>query len=401
MKILVILLLSITYSIPLTGCTSSTAGTAQTDTESSSQTSKYSSVQLSKLSSNAIEQYSSNITAKPTDVDQSVLNARFSDHVTSCTIPVEAQEESIDSPNRVVGDGTPESCSADAFIKAVSLGGVIVFDCGSEAHTIELTEPAKVVNDASPEVIIDGGGLITLSGSGTSRILYMNTCDPEQVWTTAHCQNQDHPQLTVQNLTFINGNARNESEYDGGGAIWVRGGRFKVVNSQFFNNTAQELGPDVGGGAIRVFSQFENKPVYVVNSLFGGADSLANYASNGGALSSIGVSWTIINSFFSHNYVTGNGGNPAQEGTPGGGSGGAIYNDGQTMTLTLCGSEITNNSVIAFGSGIFFVSNDHSGNIVLENSHLHNNTGGSWYAHPGISMHSDTPVDIVNSMLSD
>ncbi|MGL1900753.1 MAG: hypothetical protein OCC49_01365 [Fibrobacterales bacterium] len=376
MKLLVSLLLSITYGIALTGCTSSTASDDQKEPPST-------------------------IIINPIDAYQKTLNDRFSEQVTTCTIPEEAQEEPIDSPDRVVGEGTPESCTAEAFIEAVSQGGVIVFDCGSAPHTIELTEPAKVVNDASPEVIIDGGELITLSGSGTSRILYMNTCDPNQVWTTAHCQNQDHPRLTVQNLAFINGNARNENEYDGGGAIWVRGGRLKVVNSQFFNNTAQQLGPDVGGGAIRVLSQFEDKPVYVVNSLFGGADSLGNYASNGGALSSIGVSWTIINSFFSHNYGTGNGGNPAQEGTPGGGSGGAIYNDGQTMTLTLCGSEITNNNVIAFGSGIFFVSNDHSGNIVLENSHVHNNTGGSWYTYPGISMHSDTPVDILNSLLSD
>ena len=31
---------------------------------------------------------------------------------------------------------------------------------------------------------------------------------------------------------------------------------------------------------------------------------------------------------FSHNRAIGEGGNPAEEGTPGGGSGGAIYNDG-------------------------------------------------------------------------
>jgi hypothetical protein len=40
------------------------------------------------------------------------------------------------------------------------------------------------------------------------------------VWTTSHCQNQDHPQLTVQNLTFINGNSKGEEVYDGGGAIF-------------------------------------------------------------------------------------------------------------------------------------------------------------------------------------
>ena len=50
-----------------------------------------------------------------------------------------------------------------------------------------------------------------MSGGGQMRILYMNTCDHEQVWTTPHCQNQDHPQLTVQNLTFVDGNSKGET----------------------------------------------------------------------------------------------------------------------------------------------------------------------------------------------
>jgi hypothetical protein len=62
-------------------------------------------------------------------------------------------------------------------------------------------------------------------------------------------------------------------------------------------------------------------------------EGYGNTGSNGGAISSIGVSWTLINCLFSHNKAIGNGGNPAQEGAPGGGSGGAIYNDGNTMTL--------------------------------------------------------------------
>lgn len=76
------------------------------------------------------------------------------------------------------------------------------------------------------------------------------------------------------------------------------------------------------GGAIRVFDQYNDLPVYIVNSTFGGAEGYSNQGSNGGALSSITVSWTIINSLFTHNKAIGNGGNPAQAGTPGGGSGG-------------------------------------------------------------------------------
>lgn len=317
----------------------------------------------------------------------------------SCLLPSAAEAVDISSPDQVVGDGTAASCTAEAFIAAVAKGGVIVFACGPEPVTIALTEPAKVYNNADSVVVIDGGGLVSLSGSGVSRILYMNTCDEALHWTTPHCDNQDHPRLTVQNITFINGNSRNEPSEDlGGGAIFAQGGRLKIVNARFFNNYAAARGPDVGGGAVRAFMQYNNLPVYVVNSTFGGEAGLGNSASNGGALSSIGVSWTIVNSVFSYNEATGNGGNPAQSGTPGGGSGGAIYNDGNTMALDICGSLIEHNNVNAYGGAIFFVSNDHSGSIHIENTRIANNPGGSWYpVYPGISMHDDTPISVVNS----
>jgi len=318
-----------------------------------------------------------------------------------CAIPTDAQLEDVSSPTAVIGTGTPDSCTADAFIAAVAAGGIITFNCGPDPATITLTKPAKVFNDKGPKIVIDGGGKVILSGGGTTRILYMNTCDQDQVWTTDHCQNQDTPQLTVQNLTFANANSKNETTYDGGGAIWVRGGRFKVINSRFMNNVCADSGPDVGGGGIRVFSQFNNLPVYVVNSTFGGSDGVGNVGSNGGGISSIGVSWTILNSLFSYNRSIGNGGNPATSGTPGGGSGGAIYNDGNTMTLSLCGTRIEYNQVVAFGSAIFFVTNDHTGNIVIDSSTITNNVGGSWYPqYPQISEFGDTPTTVTNSTVN-
>lgn len=320
---------------------------------------------------------------------------------TGCAIPAEAGLEDTQNPDHVVGDGTPESCTGDAFIDAVAQGGVITFNCGAQPTIITLDRPAKVFNDASDDIVIDGGGLVTLSGGGATRILYMNTCDEAQHWTTDHCQDQETPRLTVQNLTFIDANSKNETEFDGGGAIWVRGGRFKVVNSRFFNNVCADEGPDVGGGAIRVFSQFDMQPVYVVNSTFGGADGLGNRGANGGAISSIGVNWTILNSVFSYNAALGEGGNPAEAGTVGGGSGGAIYNDGQTLTLSVCGTTIENNTVNAYGSAIFFVSNNHDGTLRISNSTIRNNTGGGWNVLPGISMHDDTEQIIENSTIED
>ena len=315
-------------------------------------------------------------------------------------VPSEADLEDVSNPDHIIGNGTPESCDAESFIEAVAQGGTTVFDCGPDPITLTLPRPAKVFNDANPDIVIDGGGLVSLSGGGRTRILYMNTCDADQVWTTPHCQNQDHPRLTVQNITFANGNSTGEMEYDGGGAIWVRGGRFKAVNCRFFNNVCSDTGPDVGGAAVRVFSQYEGFPVYIVNCTFGGAPGYGNVGSNGGAISSIGVSWTIINSLFSYNSAIGYGANPADSGTPGGGSGGAIYNDGNTMTLTVLGTLIEYNEVNEHGSAIFFVSNDHTGNIVIDNSVITNNSGGSWYpVFDGISMHSDTPITVTDSII--
>lgn len=314
------------------------------------------------------------------------------------TVPTEARAEDVSSPDHVVGTGTPESCTAEAFIAAVALGGKITFDGGTKPFTIVLTRPAKVYN-AKPNLVIDGGGLVTLSGGGTTRILYMNTCDSVQGWTTDHCQNQDTPTLTVQNLTFIDGNSTNDTAYDGGGAIWVRGGRFKIVNCRFLANVCASTGPDVGGAAVRVFSQYQNLPVYVVNSTFGGSSTYANVGSNGGGISSIGVNWAIYNCLFSYNRAVGTGGNPAASGTLGGGSGGAIYMDGNSLTLSIYGTLIENNQVNAYGSAIFFICNDRIGTLHIEDSTIRNNLGGSWYTLPGISMHSETVQEIVNSTL--
>jgi len=317
-----------------------------------------------------------------------------------CTIPAEAQAEDTSTPDRVVGTGTPESCTGDAFVVAVAKGGVITFNCGPDPVLIKLDRTAKIFNDTGPKIVIDGGNKVTLSGSGNVRILYQNTCDQDQVWTTPMCQNQDHPALTVQNLTFVDGNASG-LEPDGGGAIFVRGGRFKVVNSRFFHNVCDDVGPDVGGGAIRVLSQYDGLPVYVVNSTFGGSDALGNACSNGASLSSIGVSYSVLNSAFSFERAIGNGANPAKPGTPGGGNGGAIYNDGNTFHLSLCGTSITDSTANEGGGAIFFVSNDLTGTLTIDESVLQRNKslGFETNGYPGIFVLAKGDPQVTNSII--
>jgi hypothetical protein len=318
----------------------------------------------------------------------------------TCQVPAEAGLASVANPRTVVGDGTPASCTGDAVIAAVAGGGVITFDCGPDSIVIPLASPAKIFNDTGPEIVIDGGGKVTLSGRGQNRILYMNTCDEDQVWTTSHCNDQDHPRLTIQNLAFVDGSSKSETEYDGGGAIWARGGRLKLVNTRFFNNACADTGPDVGGAGVRAFDQSQDLPIFVTSSTFGGATGYGNTCSNGGGLSSIGVSWSIYNSLFTHNRAIGRGGNPAEPGQPGGGSGGAIYNDGNEMTLSLCGTAIRDNEVVQHGSAIFFVTNNHTGDVRIDRSVITNNIGGSWYTqYPMISAHDDTPIAVTDSTI--
>jgi hypothetical protein len=317
-------------------------------------------------------------------------------------LPAEAALVDTSRPDVVIGNGTPAGCTSAAVVAAVAHGGIITFDCGPNPITILMTATAKVVN-TSALVVLDGGGRVTLSGGDQRRILYMNTCDQAQVWTTSHCQNQDQPQLTIQRMHFTHGNSTGDmTEGGGGGAVFVRGGRVKVLDSFFTANRCDATGPDLGGAALRVLSQFEGLPVVVANSTFGGSAALGNVCSNGAGLSSIGVSWQVVNSVFSHNQAIGNGANPARGGTPGGGSGGAIYLDGNRFTLDLAGCLVHDNVANEGGGAIFFVSNDRSGELRITSSTLTHNPslGFGTPGYPGIFYLGSGPPQVSGSTIT-
>ncbi len=296
-------------------------------------------------------------------------------------VPSAGRAVSTAHPAHVVGQGTAASCTSSAVVKAVAEGGVITFSCGPKPVTITLTATAKVKN-TSRRVVIDGGGKVTLSGGGKRRILYQDTCDPNQTWTTSHCQDQADPQLIVQNITLADGNSTGQKfDGGGGGAIFDRGGRLKVVNSRFISNHCDSTGPDLGGAAIRALSQYQNDPVYIVHDTF-----RHGVCSNGGALSSIGVSWDVLNSLMMSNRAIGWGANPARGGTPGGGSGAAIYTDGDQYTVTVNGSYIAFNDAKEGGGAIFYVSNNHTGTLHILHSTLHHNPNAGFQTagYPGI-----------------
>ena len=159
----------------------------------------------------------------------------------------------------------------------------------------------------------------------------------------------------------------------------MRGGRLKVIDSVFDRNRCDRAGPDLGGAAIRVLSQWNGTPVKVKGSTF-----TRGRCSNGSALSSIGVSWKIRNSVFRRNKAIGTGANPARPGTPGGGSGGAIYLDGNYFTLRLTDVLMEDNKAREGGGAIFFVSNDRTGTMTLSGSTLRRNPSLGFETYPGI-----------------
>ncbi|MGZ4767761.1 MAG: hypothetical protein ACXV8N_03785 [Ilumatobacteraceae bacterium] len=317
-------------------------------------------------------------------------------------LPDEALPVDTSHPDVVIGTGTPASCTSQAVVDAVAHGGIITFACGPNPVDIVMTQTAKVVN-TSPVVVIDGGGTVTLDGGDARRILYMDTCDPAQVWTTSHCQNQDTPQLTIQRLKFAHGNSTGDlAEGGGGGAVLVRGGQVKVIDSVFTANRCDSTGPDLGGGALRVLSQYQGLPVIVATSTFGGSPSQGNICSNGAAISSIGVSWQIFNCLFTNNQAIGSGANPARGGTPGGGSGGAIYLDGNRFTLDLDGSIVRDNTANEGGGAIFFVSNDRTGELRIATSVLERNPslGFGTPGFPGIYFLGRGMPQVTNSTIT-
>jgi len=253
----------------------------------------------------------------------------------------------VSAPTAVVGDGTPASCTAARLQQAAAGGGTIVFRCGPAPVTIGVTSPITFTRQA----VLDGGGLVTLSGGGTSRIVLLDSG-----------YDTPTPRLAVQRLTFRDGKsaATGADTAQGGAAIYRDGGSLTVLDSVFENNHAPATGQDVAGGAIYGFGGGDT---IVAGSTFTG-----NTASDGGAIGSLNGDLTVINSSFTGNTATGTGGNPGN-----GGAGGALYMDGGKEATPLCGVTIRGNSAGAIGGGVFRVSNDHTGTFAMDRSTVDDN----------------------------
>jgi predicted outer membrane repeat protein len=263
----------------------------------------------------------------------------------TCTPPVTPPDTS--NPTTVVGTGAG-TCTETALGAAVAKAGIITFDCGAAA-TITVTKTLSLRTDVA--TTIDGGGKVTLDGGGATQILNFN-----------------HPnyrvndvELTLMNITLAHGKISgtmpyapapapcSQGYYDGyGGALYVRDGVVLIINTVFDGNTAEKLGPDVGGGALSLQGV---KKATIIGSTFENG-----VASNGAGIESLNSDFDVYNTVFSGNVATGNGANSddaskcsvvatnGQHQVGSGGNGGAVAIDGGSdLTHTFCGVTFTGN----------------------------------------------------------
>jgi hypothetical protein len=316
----------------------------------------------------------------------------------SCnSIPLPAETQPVDTsrPTTVVGNGAASSCTFSALSAAVTRGGIVTFDCGPGLVTISvttsLTPPASNAYAHQPPVstVIDGGNKITLDGGGMVRIIS---------WDHSGSWRVNNDTLTLQHIRLAHGkttptmaippcppsggisNTQCSTGYDDGegGALYVRDGMLRVIDSTFEDNQAALLGPDTGGGAIYILGTAN--PAYIVKSSF-----LNNKASNAGGVGMLWAGAFIFDSLFDGNSAVGmgaNGSDPTkctcinngQNQTGSGGNGGAIYKDGgDGASLTICGTQVRNNSANEFGAAVFLTADGSGAKLIIEDSLMKNN----------------------------
>lgn len=288
--------------------------------------------------------------------------AQFGSNINICTPPA---PPTISATPTVV-----TTCTGAGIQAAIDSAGRnedihVTFDCGGAA-TITITNPL-VLNDQ--DILLDGGGNITLDGGGTSRILE----DPNVgIQASGHYAND----IILRDIRITNargpaavgskdGNAR-------GGALRFGGPdtRVFIINSTLENNnTRSQTDEDNQGGAVFVGNAFET---VIIGSVFSN-----NRAGSGGAFGGIATGLQVYNSRFTGNQATDN--------TSGGivrGHGGALHLDGvrnnfnpnSNRDVNICGSTFSGNTAVRGGGAIKSTVSDGQGTkLTISDSSFVNN----------------------------
>ena len=283
---------------------------------------------------------------------------------------------------RQVGTGTSASCTNAAWQAAFAPGAVvsgnsllITFNCGASPVTISVAPPDMCPlycgTTYIPPITVDGGtpGLITLSASG-GRILDLQSIED----------------ITLKNLTFINGRGSNCSSQNCGGGAIRNSGRLSIVNCVFSGNSVtSSLLYQTDGGAILNFGDLS-----VTNSSFSG--NSASKGSGGAIYSRLNSpanlgSLNVSGSSFSGNVSTLGG----PGGGDGGGFGGAIASNG---TMTVVGSSFSGNSADHSGGGIYTYANIWGATTAVTNTTFSGNLAKDGH---GGGLYSSVTVTVAGS----
>lgn len=188
--------------------------------------------------------------------------------------------------NVVVGDGTPASCTEaglDAALVTLVVGnqapgGRLDFSCGAAPHTIALSAQKFL----SGQVVIDGGGRITLDGQNTTRLFHVALDDPE-----------GRTEVQLRDLTLTRGFA----SADHGGAILAHAGTRLALER--VGITASRA--DLSGGAIGI--EHGGTVLNITQSLFA-----QNRAADGGAIATSATTTIRGSRFFGNSADADQGG---------------------------------------------------------------------------------------------
>ena len=317
----------------------------------------------------------------------------------------------------VVGDGTPESCDGNALEAAVTAGGLVTFNCGG-AHTILAN--TMVVGEGTTTVV-DGGGLITISGEESRQLFIVNegaTLTLNQVTLANGAWGGNGGAVVVYGTLTLNNSTVRDSQAscgacdgtDGiGGAIAVeRTGSLTLANSQILGNRAATAGGGVGlvGGTATVTdSTFDrNQTSGMGGALWTNAGTTleltrarvtnneAGYANQGtgGGLYNSGDT-TVARTTFSANRAN---------------DGGAVHNVGIGSKLTVRQSTFAANEAFVGGGALLLFNGD----VRVENSTFSGNmahaiaggirfamapgTGSSQLVH--VTLYGNTVVNVDN-----
>ncbi len=298
--------------------------------------------------------------------------------------------------------GVVTSCTEPDLRAAMTGGGTVTFACDG---TITL---GNTINNALDTILDASGHQITISGSNTVRVFYVNT----------------NVTFTVVNLTIANGRSTNgagiyndggtlnllgavlrsnSTEYAGGG-VFNRGGTISGTTCAFLGNAAQAPVQPRGtpsparGGAILNESGLVNLQncVFTADSASGGSSDIPPGADgSGGAIHNSGTLVVTRCTFF-QNSATGGPGSwwsqyvhnvPGSQG--GSANGGAIYNEG---VLTVDSCTLASNTV-AGGNG----GTGGGGYNCEDNGDMRGANGGAGGSGIGAALFAGGVANVVNT----